>query len=117
MSVCPSVRPSESIFNSFIRRLRWKVFHADKKNSEDPTDRKQEMKGQFRSKRNPPFNPDLEQFERDLIAIIRNIKYRRREHCANAYLAELDGKINSEPPFIIKYVSVRQRLQFPPPPL
>ena len=61
-----------AMLNSFFRRVRWKIFHADKKNKEDPNGRIQEMKNKFRSKRNPPFNPDLEQFEKDLIAIIKS---------------------------------------------
>ena len=42
--------------NSFIRRVRWKVFHADKANKVVFDDKNSLMKRKFRSMKKPPFN-------------------------------------------------------------
>ena len=48
--------------NSFIRRLRWKVFHADKANKLSIEDKSSQMKRKFRSMKKPPFKHLLIEF-------------------------------------------------------
>ena len=39
------------------------------------------------------INPDLDQFEKDLIGIIKTIKYRNKGYVKNGYLSDLKKKI------------------------
>ena len=49
---------------SFIKRLRWKVFWH--KNKEAPKDKRKESYS-FKSYKTPPKDPDLEKFEEELM--------------------------------------------------
>ena len=63
--------------NSLIRRVRWRVFYAEKKKEGMNIAEQTEIVSQFKTRRNPPYNNGLEKFERELLEMITNIRYKK----------------------------------------
>ena len=57
---------------SFIKRIRWKVFHFENLSEND----KPEEKYGFKSSKTPPQNPALNEFENDVYDLISNVEFR-----------------------------------------
>ena len=79
--------------NSFIRRLRWKVFYFDNQTDNDVTEDNRNTYG-FESERNPPQCSDLSGFKSDLYQIARSVKFRRVSNPFQAQLAKDTNAIN-----------------------
>ena len=64
--------------NSFNRRIRWKIYHIERKKDDVRViDQYSEMRAKFKSRRSPPFNPALENFEKDLIqSLVEGTSYK-----------------------------------------
>ena len=62
---------------AFIRRLRWKAYFYDKRNSveNDENDNRNSKFG-FKSNHSPPQNKHLKPFEDDLYDVIRSIEFK-----------------------------------------
>ena len=48
----------------------------------------------FKSMKNPPCNPEMENFEKGLIGIIRNLKFKPRSAPKTKYMKDLETTIN-----------------------
>ncbi|XP_036370677.1 putative ankyrin repeat protein RBE_0319 [Octopus sinensis] len=83
--------------NEFIQRIRWITYHHDTKPKEDPqlTHLNNRYKKIFRSRKSPPPNPLLENFEKDLLDLIVNIKFKEHPLRYNPHLRHLKDYIKS----------------------
>ena len=80
--------------NDFIRRVRWKVFYAEKREKKtEIKDKNTGIKRIFKSNRNPPHNQLLEPFERDLIGMMKKVRFKKCVHGKREYMKKLDERI------------------------
>ena len=79
--------------NSFIRRLRWKIFYFDNQSDSDVTEDNRNTYG-FESERTPAQCSDLTGFESDLYQMARSVKFRRVLNSFQAQLAKDTNAIN-----------------------
>jgi hypothetical protein len=88
----------------FIKRIRWKA-HFFLKTETAADDEVNNSQGNnnfgFKTKNTPPFNPDLENFENDLLHLIKTIKF---QNISNKFQKELKldiKKIKSNPNILV----------------
>ncbi|GAB1599935.1 GATA zinc finger domain-containing protein 14-like, partial [Argonauta hians] len=78
--------------NEFIDRVRWMVFFAhpaNRRNNSDVSDNPAQIPGLFKSRRTPPFDKDLEAFERDLLKLVSDLKFKGNILSTDPHLAGL----------------------------
>jgi len=82
---------------NLIKRMRWKAFffERNKEKDEDNNDDSETNNYGFRSRKCPPHNDELDNFESDLYDMIKNIEFRNQHDEFQDQLRQDIKKINS----------------------
>lgn len=76
---------------SVVKRMRWKAFFFDRKTDEN--DDRTDSKFGFKSRKYPPLNEDMDNFEADLLNMVQNVKFRET-NVNDQFQSKLNEDIN-----------------------
>jgi hypothetical protein len=81
---------------SFIRRLRWKLFNIN-----NPGATSKPSYG-FKTNNSPPQQDELKHFEEDMFALVKNIQFRQVNNSFSASIKEKINNINDSQEVLVK---------------
>ena len=85
---------------SVIKRMRWKVHFFLKEDSNDETKQERESYG-FKTRKCPPQCQEMENFEKDVMNIVKNPELRKMKDEVQDRLKEDVKKINASPNILV----------------
>ena len=94
---------------SFVNRLRWKMFHISNPN---PTEKKTTFG--YRTRYSPPQCKELKPFEDDLFEMVSSIKYKQVSNAFQTKLKEDCSKIRSSADMLISADKTNNHYRIPP---